>query len=189
MDKLPENQKHSLVIRRALPDDIDLLRDLACRSYTENFGQNWKDDGLAEYLELTFGRAVLERELVDANTRYDLAVVEDVPVGFMKLNLEANLPGVELARGMELSKLYILSGHKALGIGQQLMTLAAAIAVSMEKESIWLTVLTENTAAIAFYTKWGFEKVGDSRLPYPKYKEELSRMWWMSMRITTGSRG
>ena len=56
-----ENRECSLVICRALPDVIDILRDLACRAYTEDFAQNWKDDGLAEYLELTFGREVLAK--------------------------------------------------------------------------------------------------------------------------------
>jgi ribosomal protein S18 acetylase RimI-like enzyme len=182
MNQLREGRECSLVIRRALPDDIDILRDLACRSYTENFTQNWKDDGLAEYLEKTFGREVLARELADANMRYDLAFVDGMPAAFLKLKLDANLPGSESSRGMELNKLYILASNKGMGIGQRLMALAAEVAVSLEKELIWLAVLATNTAAIAFYTKGGFTKVGDDRLTYPKYKEELRDMWRMSKR-------
>ena len=65
------------------------------------------------------------------------------------------------------------------------MALAGEVAVSLERELIWLAVLAANTAAIAFYTKGGFTKVGDDRLTYPEYKEELRDMWRMSKQART----
>jgi hypothetical protein len=64
-----------------------------------------------------------------------------MPAAFLKLKLSANLPGSESSRGMELNKLYILASNKGMGIGQRLMALAAEVAVSLEKELIWLAVL------------------------------------------------
>jgi ribosomal protein S18 acetylase RimI-like enzyme len=173
----------NLSIRRALPADLNILRDLACRVYTQNFEPNWEGDGLEEYLQLTFGEEVLALDLAGESIRYDLAFVDGVPAGFMKLKLEANLPGTTSERGMELNKLYILAAYKGLGIGQRLMTVATEVATALEKESIWLAVLKVNTPAIAFYTKWGFTRVGDARVPFPKYKEELRDMWRMIMRL------
>ena len=54
-----------------------------------------------------------------------------------------------------------MNSYLGTGVGQQLMRQCIFIAKELKKEIIWLGVWKKNPRAIAFYTKWGFEKFSE----------------------------
>jgi ribosomal protein S18 acetylase RimI-like enzyme len=187
-----------IVIRLMQPADLDILQSICRSAYSQNFGHHWQEGGLAEYLEKVFGDGALAAELADPHIRFYVAFREQgpvaggaagnepraaEPVAFMKLNLYPSLPGTLTEKGIEIDKLYILPQCKGQHIGGRLMDLAFRDAETADKDSFWLAVIDTNTAAIAFYEKYGFRFHSTTRVSYPKFREELKGMWRMRAQI------
>jgi ribosomal protein S18 acetylase RimI-like enzyme len=185
--------EYTIIIRLMRPADLDTLRSICRNAYSANFGHHWQEGGLSEYLDKVFGGDVLAAELADPQIRYYVAFREHVPAGsqpreaepvaFMKLNLHSNLPGAPPEKGIELDKLYILPQCKGQHVGARMMDLAFRVAETAGKEDFWLAVIDTNAPAIAFYEKYGFRFHSTTRVPYPKFREELKGMWRMHSEI------
>jgi diamine N-acetyltransferase len=172
-----------IVIRLMQPADLETLQSICRSAYSQNFGHHWQEGGLAEYLEKVFGTDALAAELADPHLRFYVAFRESQPVAFMKLNLYPNLPAALAEKGIELDKLYILPQCKGQNIGGRLMDLAFRVAETAGRDSFWLAVIDTNTAAIAFYEKYGFRFHSTTRVSYPKFREELKGMWRMRAQL------
>jgi ribosomal protein S18 acetylase RimI-like enzyme len=193
-----------LIIRLMQPADLDTLQSICRSAYSQNFGHHWQEGGLSDYLEKVFGTDTLAAELADPHVRYYVAFREQgpvagaaggesgaaggkpppaEPVAFMKLNLCPTLPGALPEKGIELDKLYILPQCKGQNIGGRLMDLAFRVAETAGKDSFWLAVIDSNTAAIAFYEKYGFRFHSTTRVSYSKFREELKGMWRMRAQL------
>ena len=159
--------------------DLAKLHKVCCEIYSQNFYTHWDEGGLQPYIDKVFGIATLEIELSDTNIQYYMAFVNHDPVAFMKINLYSNLPGLDLKKGIELDKIYILPQFKGMKIGRRLLDVAFNIANNNSKEICWLSVIDTNSKAISFYEKAGFKFHSKTRLDYPKFKEELKGMWRM----------
>lgn len=61
---------------------------------------------------------------------------------------------------MQLVRLYLDQQHKARGLGSELMRAVIAQARAQGCDALWLGVYSLNTAAMAFYQRWGFTQVG-----------------------------
>ena len=101
----------------------------------------------------------------------------------MKINLFSNLPDLDMEKGIELDKIYILPQLKGMQIGKRLLDVAFDIAKSHKKEIFWLSVIDTNREAISFYEKAGFKFHSKTQLNYPKFKEELKGMWRMYFEV------
>lgn len=166
-------------IRQMEPADLSMLRKFCCEVYSQNFSEHWDEGGLEQYINEVFGAATLEMELADKNIRYYMAFISREPVAFMKINLFSNLPELDMEKGIELDKIYILPKLKGMKIGKRLLDAAFDIAISQKKEIFWLSVIDTNREAISFYEKAGFKFHSKTKLDYPKFKEDLKGMWRM----------
>ena len=163
--------------------DVDLLHKFCCEVYSQNFSSHWNEGGLEDYLEKVFGTGSLKAELSGSSVQYYMAFANQEPVGFMKLNLWSNLPGLDIEKGMEIDKVYILQEFKGMKIGKRLLDVAFDIAKINTKEICWLSVIDTNLEAISFYEKAGFKFHSRTLLNYPKFREELKGMWRMYLEI------
>jgi ribosomal protein S18 acetylase RimI-like enzyme len=126
----------------ATPDDIGIfINDVLS---FERFG---------EYLSLT-SHTVLK------------AVDDDKIVGYVMLIAgEPSDPalGAELPAGplIEISKMYVLPGRHGTGVATALMNASVELARQTGKSAIWLGVNQHNKRAQRFYTKHGFERIGE----------------------------
>ena len=164
--------------------NLATLQRACCEIYSQNFYSHWDEGGLEQYLEKVFGVDTLEIELSGNSIQYYIAFVSERPVAFMKINLFSNLPGLDMEKGIELDKIYILPQFKGMKIGKRLLDVAFDIANSNKKEIFWLSVIDTNREAISFYEKAGFKFHSKTRLNYPKFKEELKGMWRMYFELT-----
>jgi diamine N-acetyltransferase len=172
-------------IRKMKSSDLTILHKICNDAYTQNFHDHWEEGGLENYINKVFGIDILKKELSDEKIEYYVAFINNEPVAFMKLNLFSNLTGLDINKGLELDKIYILQKFKGMKIGKQLLEVAFDIAKNFKKEVLWLAVIDTNIEAISFYEKSGFKFHSKTILEYPKFKEELKGMWRMYIEVNT----
>ena len=62
---------------------------------------------------------------------------------------------------MEIQRIYARNQWIGKGIGAALMKACLVEAQGYGVEAVWLGVWERNPKAIAFYERWGFEKIGE----------------------------
>ncbi|WP_299896243.1 N-acetyltransferase [uncultured Aquimarina sp.] len=100
---------------------------------------------------------------------------DEKPVGYAKIQLNARSEFIVSNNSCKLQKLYLLQDYLSKGIGGQLQQLI----LKKAKESsdyIWLSVLKENTKAVAFYKRDNYKIVGEH--PFSIGKENFE-FWIM----------
>ena len=103
----------------------------------------------------------MQREISDPAARFLILDDADDIAGYIKL-LHGEPPGCVVHENtVELVRIYADPDRIGQGIGARLMQAAVEMALSLGAASIWLAVWESNEAAIKFYKKWGFEKVGE----------------------------
>lgn len=99
-----------------------------------------------------------------ADSRYKLWLAEispgNAPVGYMVVS-PPDLPLLNLSdRDLELKRIYVFSRFQGQGLGKRLLQKAITEAHIYSAERLLLGVYKHNNAAIGFYTRMGFHKVG-----------------------------
>jgi Acetyltransferases len=154
-------QKPRITIRRATPDDAQLLAELGARTFQETFAPENTDEDMAAYVASAFNVSQQTAELTDPASTFLLAEVDDIIAGYAKLHAGAGAEGVEGAKPTELVRLYASQEWIGRGVGQALMQACLDAARSGGYETIWLGVWERNVRARAFYEKYGFRAVGE----------------------------
>jgi diamine N-acetyltransferase len=100
-----------------------------------------------------------------ASPRYSCWLVEagpgKAPVGYMVLS-PPDLPLADLsATDLEIKRIYLLHPYQRRGVGRALMEQATAHARDAGFARLLLGVYSRNTAALAFYNRIGFHRVGE----------------------------
>lgn len=137
-----------------------IIRDLSIRTFSETFAQSNTEQDLADFIARDYDLAVLKEEIENSNSWFYLVAVDDVPVGYMKLNIDDAQTEPHSTEYLEIQRIYILREYKGLGLGTRLMQTAFDVARSHTKTRIWLGVWEYNNAAQAFYQHFGFKRTG-----------------------------
>jgi GNAT superfamily N-acetyltransferase len=154
-----------ITIRRANPGEGGLLSDLAKNIYQEHYLYLWLPGGAEWYMEeYAYSKHKIEADLNTANVEYHIAFHDDHPVGYMKLVLNASLPGSEPVPALEVERIYLHKHASGKGIGRKLMALAMDKARHLRKEIIFLKAMDSGTGAIQFYRSLGFIVAGSFHL-------------------------
>ncbi len=98
------------------------------------------------------------------DSRYKLWLAEispgNAPVGYMAVSPpELPLPDIS-GRDLELKRIYVFSRFQGKGVGRKLIKEAIAEAYTRKMERLLLGVYVHNDAAISFYTRMGFRRLG-----------------------------
>lgn len=169
-------QPDSLSIQPIGPDQAAELSALCHRIYPQYFTYLWFDDG-AWYQAYSYNETKLRAELKDPNVGYYFALVNDQPVGYLKVKPDSPLNGEP--GGFEIERIYFLNEAAGQGLGKQAIEFAFGMARQLGKRYVWLHVMDSSTNSIQFYRKRGFEPVGETELPFGQMKPEYRRMWQM----------
>lgn len=149
-------------IRVATLDDACLLSELGCRTFRDAFAVDNSESDMTVYLADAFGVEVQMRELTDPSSIFLIAYVEGTAVGYSRLRLGSAPDCVDGARPVEIVRLYADSAWIGRGVGPALMIACLGEAKARECDVVWLDVWNRNARAIAFYSKWGFQTVGEA---------------------------
>lgn len=169
-----------ITIRIATIGDLEDISLLGKKTFDQSFGYLFKDkQDLSNYLERTFSLEKLKSSMGKPNNIFWIVLYDYKPVGYAKIQLDTPSEFIASNKVCKLQKLYLLEDYLSKGIGGQLQQLI----LEKAKEScdaIWLSVLKENTKAVAFYERDGYKVVGEH--PFSIGKENFD-FWVMGRQL------
>jgi ribosomal protein S18 acetylase RimI-like enzyme len=147
-------------IRSATPEDAQALAELGRRTFHETFAADNDPADLEAYLSDAFRGSRQEAELQDPSIYTLICETADGPAAYAQVRQDRRPDCVEGARPVELWRFYVGAEWHGRGIAHSLMQTVLERAISLDGDTLWLGVWEGNARAIAFYRKYGFEKVG-----------------------------
>ena len=156
----------NLSIREADISDVKIICALGVTTFYEAYFEQDNSGDLANYLLESFSPAQIEAELSDTDSTFFIAELNGKAVGYAKLRENSAVDCLENENAVELHRIYILERAKGKGVGGALMNRCFETARAKGYETIWLGVWERNSAALGFYKKLGFVKVGELQFPY-----------------------
>jgi ribosomal protein S18 acetylase RimI-like enzyme len=147
--------------RRATLDDAAALALLGATTFTETFGHLYPPEDLQTFLVESHSVDAWHRMLADSERAMWLAVLDNVPIGFIAVGAcKLPIDHREPAAG-EVQMLYVLATHHNLRLGSRLMDLGLEWLQAQGKAPLYVGVWSENYGAQRFYGRYGFNKVGE----------------------------
>jgi len=137
-------------------NDILILQNIGRQTFSETFTESNTAENMQKYLEEGFAKEKLTLELQNENSKFYFAQLEDIVLGYLKINFGASQTELKDNKAVEIERIYVLQAFQGKKIGQILYEKAMQIAKEVKAEYLWLGVWEENNKAIHFYTKNGF---------------------------------
>lgn len=153
----------SVKVRKALPEDLDLLIKLGTRCFYEAFNDVTAPDDMEAYLSSTFQKAAIESQLMDKRSLIFIADVGTDPAGYVYSHPAATPQCVSDKTAIKLERLYLRKRYYGRAVGDALMQISIEESRFHGYHSVWLSSWELNDRANAFYKKWGFKVVGNQK--------------------------
>lgn len=148
-------------IRICTINDLDTLQKIASKTYNETFNHLNTAICMEDYLKEAFDIEKLGQEMINKHSAFYFIYVDEQLAGYMKVNDYKAQTDLQDRQSLEIERIYVLRAYHSQGLGQILINKGIEIAGQMQKAYVWLGVWEKNTKAIGFYTKNGFEVVGN----------------------------
>ena len=143
-------------IRLAVPEDAELVTELAQKTFRETYGPLNDPGELSMYMDRQLAGKVLEEEIRADGSVWYIACIDGVAVGFLKIRRDRDPGNLGGRKALELQRIYVLQEYQGFSIGKTLINTAKAYARAQGFRTIWLQVWQKNTKAIKFYQDAGF---------------------------------
>jgi len=113
-------------------------------------------DDLRGYFEEHYSVKALGELMASSGFHGLLALLDGEAAGYGKVKFN------DQERRCYVSSLYILPAYQGKGVGSKLLTKAEGYARGFGVDEIWLGVMEQNTTALAWYRKIGFQFVKEA---------------------------
>jgi ribosomal protein S18 acetylase RimI-like enzyme len=150
-----------ITIRKASLQDCIPLAVISRKTFYDSFGAGNTAEDMQKHLETNYADDIIKAELEDTENTFLLTYDEDLLIGYCKLTEKQKPDAATLPEPIEIERIYALNTVIGKGIGKAMMEACIEQAKKKNKTCIWLGVWEHNPRAIAFYTKFGFEKFGE----------------------------
>jgi len=148
-------------IKIANEADLDILALLGRLTYAESHGHFIDDkNDLTTYVNEAFSVSKTKQDINNPKHHFYIIYVDDLPVGYAKLVVNAFHKSVVSQNNCRLERIYILNDYIPLKIGQQLLNFIEEKARALQLDTMWLSVYIKNNRAIRFYQRNEFKTVG-----------------------------
>jgi len=134
-------------------EDISLVVDIAQEIWTEHFTPIIGIEQVEYMLNNYHSKDIIEKQISQQNYLYFIIKHCDNNVGYIGVQIKED--------GLFLSKIYLQSTVRGLGLGKKSMLFIKGLAQSNNLSKVSLTVNKNNKDTIAAYYKFGFEKTGE----------------------------
>lgn len=151
---------NAIIVKEATAADAALVADLSRQTFYDAFAGDNTKENMDKFMNEQFTREGLMKEVGAAGSIFFLAYEGDEVLGYARMR-EATDPLLTDEPAIEIARIYAVQKSIGKGVGSALMQQCIARAKENKARVIWLGVWEKNYKAIAFYTKWGFEKFGD----------------------------
>ena len=149
-------------IKRCTLDNVKELQSVARQAFSETFLKWNTEENVTKYIDENYAIDVLEKEIVDENSKIFLAYNEDGKViGYLKVNKEGSQTEKDYPDSMEVQRIYVLKEAKGQGVGSKFMELAEKQAKEWNVKYMWLGVWEHNDPALKFYESKGYTHFSD----------------------------
>ena len=149
-------------IQIAKEADTSILALLGRLTWAESHGHYIDDkNNLLKYLNSNFSVSKTKQEINNPKNLFYIIYVDDLPVGYAKLVVNAINESVASQNNCRLERIFIQNEFIPLKIGQQLLTFVEKKAKALQLDTMWLTVYIKNIRAIRFYERNEFKNVGE----------------------------
>ena len=153
-------KKTDITIRQATAADNTLLAVLGARTFYDTFAADNTSENMASYLAASFSPEIQAAELNDPLSKFLIAQVDNVTVGFARLK-EGRPAMIDIGlRPIEIVRIYACKEWIGHGVGAKLMQACLNEAEKRGCDTVWIGVWERNSQAQVFYRKWGFVKAG-----------------------------
>jgi GNAT superfamily N-acetyltransferase len=167
-------------IRVAGTEDAATVADFSRRTFYESFARYNSGENMRLYLEEQFPRERQIAEIGAPGRVFLMAHLGAELVGYASLRESEPPEGLKDENGIEIVQLYSDERMIGKGVGPALMQACLDTARVQGRDWIWLGVWERNHRALAFYTKWGFEKFGEHLFLVGL---DAQTDWWMRRRL------
>ena len=137
-------------------EQLAQLQEIGRKTFTETFSSTNTAANMNTYLEEGFSKEKLTAELQNPESEFYLATLNEVVIGYLKLNFGQAQTETQDGKALEIERIYVLQDFHGKKVGQLLYEKAIQIAKNKKVAFVWLGVWEENHRAIQFYTKNGF---------------------------------
>lgn len=140
--------------------DAATIAELSRKTFYDTFASFNTEANMKLFMETTYDRQKLMAEVSSPDFHFCIARIDEQPVGYVKMILNAPSNEMPDQQCIEIARIYTLQQTVGKGVGAQLMQYCLDFAKQKQQDWIWLGVWEKNDRALAFYKKWGFEKFG-----------------------------
>jgi ribosomal protein S18 acetylase RimI-like enzyme len=153
-------EKTKITVKRATVTDASLIADLSRTTFYQAFAKDNTESDMELFMNEQFTKERLMQEVEKGAGIFLLAYDADEAVGYARIRVDNKLKHED---AVEVARIYALDKAIGKGVGKALMETCLQIANDMQMKAVWLGVWEKNERAIAFYQKWGFEKIGEHK--------------------------
>lgn len=146
----------NIIIKKVSLKSIYQLQKIGKQTFYETFSAENKEENMKKYLDESFSIHKLTAELNDKNAEFYFATLNNISIGYLKLNFGKSQTELQDNKGLEIERIYVLKKYHGKNVGQLLYDKAIQIAKLKDADYIWLGVWEKNLRAINFYKKNGF---------------------------------
>ncbi len=150
----------NVIFEKLSPKDLQELKELSRKTFTDAFGADNNPDDLEDYLKSAFGEENLRLELLNPLSGFYFGKIEGETVGYFKINLGDAQTDFREEDAMELERLYVKKAFQNQEIGQKMLDEVIEMAVQRKMRYLWLGVWEKNIRAINFYLRNNFKHSG-----------------------------
>ena len=147
-------------IKKCSREDLQRLQDISIETFYDTFKDSNSPENMKAYLDKAFTSKQLETELSNPSSEFFFVYFNEELAGYLKVNRNEGQSEKMGDESLEVERIYIRSEFQRKGLGKILINKAIEIAVSQNKNKIWLGVWEKNENAIHFYKKMGFVESG-----------------------------
>ena len=148
-------------VRRAGIDDAAKLAQLAERTFRDAFAKVNTAEDIDLHCRKSYGLEIQSAEIRDANRTTLVCEATGRLVGYGQLRWDSREACVKGNKPAEIQRLYVDVAWHGKGVAQALMASLLQAAADAGADVAWLGVWENNPRAISFYSKNGFEPVGE----------------------------
>jgi ribosomal protein S18 acetylase RimI-like enzyme len=148
---------NKITIQKAELTDAAVLLEFSKITFFDFFGPLNDAANMEAYSSVAFTSQRILTELIDPDSEFYFAMLDDEVAGYLKLNFNDAQTEFKDENALEVERIYVSRQHHKKRIGQQLLDFAIETAIKKQFEYIWLGVWEHNANAIGFYQHNGFE--------------------------------
>ena len=151
-----------MIVEKATQQDVKALSRVCRETFTLTYREisHSHIKVIDDYAAEAFNEQQVTKDLKDALIIYYVAKEADKIIGYAKLVRQKNPSDLQTVRGILLDKIYLDKKYQKKGYGTQLLDYCIQEAKRDGYNRLWLGVWERNHAAIAFYKRQGFKKIG-----------------------------